>query len=106
LTTDIGSFTNERDRDAVEVFRRLEAAARFTRLWGDGYGYMMVATGRAEVMIDPALSLWDRAALQPVIEEAGGKFTDWQGGTTPTAPDGIATNGLLHDEVLAITHGF
>ena len=71
--------------------------------WGDGYGYMMVATGRAEVMIDPVVNLWDAAPLQTIIEEAGGRFTDWQGKPTVHAGEAIATNGLVTDEVLAIT---
>jgi len=73
------------------------------RTWGDGYGYLMVATGRAEVMIDPVMNLWDVAPLQTVIEEAGGKFTDWQGRRTVHSGESIATNGLVADEVLAVT---
>ncbi len=102
LTTEIRTFV-KRPRDAMDVFQRLEQKARLTRTWGDGYGYLMVATGRADVMIDPQLSIWDLAALQPVIEEAGGKFTDWQGQATVHSNDAVATNGLLSDEVLAIT---
>ena len=66
-------------RCAWIVFLRLQRAARLARTWGDGYGYLMVATGRAEVMIDPVVNLWDAAPLQPIIEEAGGQFTDWHG---------------------------
>ena len=103
LTTEIRTFTEGRARDAMEIFQRLERAARLTRTWGDGYGYLMVATGRAEVMIDPEMDIWDLAALQPVIEEAGGTFTDWQGRATVHSREAIAANGLLTDEVLAIT---
>ncbi|MCI0334716.1 MAG: histidinol-phosphatase [Planctomycetes bacterium] len=102
LTTEIRTFA-KRPRDAMDVFQRLEQQARLTRTWGDGYGYLMVATGRADVMIDPQLNIWDLAALQPVIEEAGGKFTDWQGRATVHSNDAVATNGLLSDEVLVIT---
>jgi histidinol-phosphatase len=105
LTTEIRTFTEGRPRDAIDVFTRLERAARLTRTWGDGYGYLMVATGRAEVMIDPELDLWDMAALQPVIEEAGGHFSDWQGKPTVHAREAIATNGHVIEEVLAITRG-
>jgi histidinol-phosphatase len=63
---------------------------------------MMVATGRADVMVDPIVALWDVAALLPIIEEAGGRFTDWQGRRTIHSGEGIATNGLIHDEVLAL----
>ena len=105
VTTDIRTFAEGRSRDATEVFRRLVRASGITRLWGDGYGYLMVATGRAEVMVDPQLSAWDIAALQPIIEEAGGSFTDWQGNATVNSSEAIATNGLVCDEVLAITRG-
>ena len=69
------------------------------RTWGDAYGYLLVATGRAEVMVDAVMHPWDTAALAPVITEAGGAFTDWQG--TPTALGGssIATNAALASEV-------
>jgi histidinol phosphatase-like enzyme (inositol monophosphatase family) len=85
-----------------EVYYRLQAAARLARTWGDGYGYLMVATGRAELMVDPVMNLWDAAAIQPVIEQAGGTFTDWQGRPTIYSGQGIATNGRILEEVLAL----
>jgi histidinol-phosphatase len=103
LTTEIASFTTNRKRDAIDVYLRLQNAARLSRTWGDGYGYLMVATGRAEVMIDPVMNLWDAAPLQTVIEEAGGRFTDWQGRATVHGGESIATYGLVNDEVLAFT---
>jgi len=103
LTTEIRTFTDGRERDAMHVFLSLERSARLTRTWGDGFGYLMVATGRAEAMIDPELDIWDLAALMPVIEEAGGTFCDWQGRATVHSRDAIATNGLVNEEVLAIT---
>ena len=83
-------------------FRALARAASVSRTWGDCFGYLLVATGRAEVMCDGTMSVWDAAALQPIIEEAGGVFTDWRG--TPTAFGGsaVATNRLLADEVRAV----
>ena len=63
----------------MEAWVALQRTARLTRTWGDGYGYLMVATGRAEVMIDPVMNLWDAATMQPILEEAGGRFTDWRG---------------------------
>jgi fructose-1,6-bisphosphatase/inositol monophosphatase family enzyme len=53
-------------------------------------------------MVDPIMALWDAAALQPILEEAGGTFTDWQGCPTIQSGEGIATNGLLLDEVLRL----
>jgi histidinol-phosphatase len=90
-------------RGAGSVFEQLQAKAYITRTWGDGYGYFLVAIGRADVMIDPMMHLWDAASLQPVLEEAGGSFTDWRGESTIYSGEGIATNGLLLSEVLAIT---
>ena len=80
---------------------RLDAAAGLVRTWGDGYGYLLVATGRAEVMIDPRLNPWDAAAVEVVVAEAGGRFSDWHGRPRIDSGDGLATNGLVHAEVLA-----
>ncbi|MFM8735853.1 MAG: inositol monophosphatase family protein [Pirellulales bacterium] len=80
---------------------RLEAACGLVRTWGDGYGYLLVATGRADVMVDPLLNPWDAAAVEVVVTEAGGRFSDWQGRDRIDAGDGIATNGLVHEAALA-----
>jgi histidinol-phosphatase len=64
------------------------------RTWGDCYGYVMVATGRAELMVDDRLSPWDVAALVPIIEEAGGVLTDWRG-KRGMGSDAVATNAAL-----------
>lgn len=106
LTSEVASFTADRQVDAIDVYLELQRKARLARTWGDGYGYLMVATGRAEVMIDPKVSLWDIAALAPVIEEAGGDFRNWQGDRTVHSDDSFATNGLVTDEVLAVTKQF
>jgi len=99
LTSEIVNFDTIGRR---EVYYRLQAASRLARTWGDGYGYLLVATGRAELMVDPIMNLWDAAAIQPVIQEAGGTFTDWQGRPTIYSGQGIATNGRILEEVLAI----
>jgi len=99
LTSEVDNFEQIGRRD---VYDRLQSAARLTRTWGDCYGYLMVATGRAELMIDPIVSVWDLAALMPVIQESGGKFTDWQGTPSIYSGQAIATNGLLFEEVLAL----
>jgi histidinol-phosphatase len=87
------------------VCSRLQKACRLSRTWGDCYGYLLVATGRAEVMVDPVMNVWDAAAILPVVLEAGGTFTDWQGRETINNGEGIATNGKVLAEVLAITRG-
>ena len=88
-----------------EAYNRLQRASLVSRTWGDCYGYLLVATGRAEVMIDPVMNLWDVAALQPILEEAGGTLTNWQGERTIYSPEAMATNGLVLGEVLTITRG-
>lgn len=85
-----------------EAERRLWDTVRSTRTWGDCYGYLLVATGRAELMIDPAMNVWDCAALLPVMEEAGGTFTDLRGRRTIRGGNSIATNGYLFESVMNI----
>ncbi|MGE3181641.1 MAG: histidinol-phosphatase [Phycisphaerae bacterium] len=84
-----------------DSFRRLRDACRADRGWSDAYAYALVATGRAEVAIDPRMSLWDVAALYPIIQEAGGQISDWCGNDNPHAGNAVATNGLLHRQALA-----
>ena len=99
LTTD--ERFSERPERAME-WRALARAASVSRTWGDCFGYLLVATGRAEVMCDGTMSVWDAAALQPIIEEAGGVFTDWLGVPTAFGGSAVATNRLLADEVRAV----
>jgi histidinol-phosphatase len=71
-----------------------------SRAYGDFYGYMLLAEGALDAMVEPELSLWDVAALIPIVTEAGGTFTDLDGRAGPGGGSAIATNGLLHDDVL------
>lgn len=81
----------------------LMARTPHTRTWGDAYGYLLVASGRSDVMLDPIMSHWDIACLRPIIEEAGGRFTDLEGNDdTSNAKHSLATNGLLHDQILEL----
>ena len=98
LTTD-ERFPENPERAAG--FRALARVASVSRTWGDCFGYLLVATGRAEVMCDGTMSVWDAAALQPIIEEAGGVFTDWLGMATAFGGSAVATNRLLADEARA-----
>lgn len=100
VTTQIDSFIK---RDAIDAFHCLEKATHITRTWGDCYGYLLVATGRAEVMVDPVMNLWDATAIQPIMREAGGSFTDWQGNSSIHQGEGIGTNGHVLEEVLQTT---
>jgi len=92
VTTD-ARFT--RDVSRRDRWTRLQDSARSMRTWGDCYGYLLVATGRADIMVDDIISDWDVAALMPIITEAGGEFTDWQGRATAFGGDAIATNAEL-----------
>ncbi|HVF05717.1 MAG TPA: histidinol-phosphatase [Frankiaceae bacterium] len=73
-----------------------------TRAFGDFWSYMLVAEGAVDVAAEPEVSLWDLAALQVVVEEAGGRFTDLSGVARPDGGSALATNGLLHDAALAL----
>ena len=84
---------------------RLLRAARQQRGWGDCYGHILVATGRAEACVDPMMNPWDNAPLLPILQEAGGTFTDWQGRPTIHGGDGISTNGKVFDEVMRVVRG-
>ena len=94
------------ERGAGEAFAQLESRAWITRTWGDCYGYLLVATGRASLMVDPILSVWDAAALQPIIEEAGGVFADWSGQPTIHSEEAFAAEPALVPQVLEILRPF
>ena len=77
----------------------LAEQCRISRTWGDAYGYFMVATGRAEIMADPKMSPWDCAAVIPVIQEAGGWCSAWNGDVTIDGGDLFACNDKLAEAV-------
>ncbi|MDQ3585297.1 MAG: histidinol-phosphatase [Acidobacteriota bacterium] len=79
---------------------RLQARTAARRTWGDCYGHVLVATGRADVMLDPVMNVWDCAALLPIVEEAGGTFTDWSGQRSIRSGHAISTNGALFTSVM------
>lgn len=87
-----------------EAFARLTRATRLSRGWGDCYGHVLVATGRADLMIDPALAVWDAAALIPIVTEAGGEFIDWKGNQTVDGGNGISVVPQLKAETLRVLH--
>jgi histidinol phosphatase-like enzyme (inositol monophosphatase family) len=95
LVSGLGEFG-----DKTAAWQQLCQATYIQRTWGDAYGYALVATGRAEIMVDPVMALWDCAPLQVILEEAGGTFTDWQGHATIHAGEGLGTNGYLLAPVL------
>lgn len=84
------------------AWNQLLEATYIQRTWGDAYGYALVATGRADIMVDPAMYLWDAAPMQVILEEAGGTLTDWKGNATIHNHETIATNGRLLQQVMDI----
>ena len=94
------SFQGSLERS--DAYEKLMAGTRISRGWGDVYGYVLVATGRAEIMLDPKMNPWDCAAIAPIIREAGGRFTTWAGENTIWGPDAVATNGALYQEVITV----
>ena len=97
LSTGTKAFAKHNRR---QEFERVRDACKLDRGWCDGYAYALLATGRAEIVLDPVMELWDSAALLPVVTEAGGTFTDWSGHETHTAPEAVATNGRLLGAVM------
>ena len=87
---------------AKEVWDRLANEVYFCRTWGDVYGYLLLATGRIEVMIDAKLNIWDAAAVMPIVQEAGGTFTDFNGASKIDSGNAVASNGPIHDRLLEL----
>jgi histidinol-phosphatase len=102
LTTDVDSIKRQGYEDG---FHRLRSRAGMLRTWGDCYGHALVATGRAEIMLDPLMSVWDAAALKPIIDEAGGVFTNWRGEPTHSGGSAVSSNAALAREVAALLQG-
>lgn len=87
----------------VEAVAAIHGTGASFRTWGDGYGHVLVATGRAQAMVEgPGLSLWDVAPMNVVIPEAGGTITNWSGVPLPQGGATLASNGLVHADLLAV----
>ncbi len=85
-----------------DAYEKLMGSTRISRGWGDVYGYILVATGRAEIMLDPKMNPWDCAAVAPIVREAGGHFATWKGENTIWGPDAVATNAALYEQVMQV----
>ncbi len=92
------SYTHWDDQALLAV----KHAGCHLRTWGDGYGYAMVATGRADAMVDPAVEVYDVAPMPVILTEAGGRFTSVDGSRGAAGGSGVATNGIVHDELLGL----
>ena len=101
LSTDM---TTAAEYGYEKAFRRLLEGTRLNRTWGDAYGHMLVATGRADVMFDPVLNIWDAAPLMTVLQEAGGVFADTKGKETIHSGNGISCSRKLLPQVLQQFH--
>lgn len=102
LTTDVEALLAG---PVSEGWRRLQREADFSRTWGDCFGHVLVATGRADVMVDPVLSPWDAAPLLTIVQEAGGRFTTLSGDASIHGGSGVSTNGRVHETVLKMLRG-
>ncbi len=103
LTSDTLNLAKYQDGAACD---RLVSRAKLYRTWGDCYGYLLVASGRADVALDPIMNPWDIAALVPVIRGAGGVITDWKNGAPYPAESTIAcATPELHAAVVAELNG-
>jgi len=99
LTSDhlmFGKYRNKKN------FDKLTEHVKLYRTWGDCYGYSLLASGYADIMIDPIMSKWDLAALIPVIKGAGGIITDYYGNNPLEGNSIVASNAKLHQQVIAI----
>jgi len=94
-------FEEWREVGRLDALLELGGRCGRTRGYGDFWQYMLVAEGALEIGVDPAVSLWDLAAPLVIVQEAGGRFTDFAGTATAGGGDAIATNGILHETVRA-----
>lgn len=99
LTTAIDYFAKAGRR---ELYLDLVSRVKHTRGWSDCYAHLLVATGRADAVIEPWLHPWDIAPMTIIMREAGGRHTDWAGVETAHSRSGLTTNGAVHDELLAL----
>jgi histidinol phosphatase-like enzyme (inositol monophosphatase family) len=104
LTSDHWDAARHQNQN-MDAYAALTRRAKLYRTWGDCHGYFLLATGFADIMLDPVMNIWDIAPLIPIVEGAGGRITDWHGGPAIAQPitrqtSAIATAGPLHDAVI------
>jgi histidinol-phosphatase len=100
--TSLSWFERAGRRDA---FLDLAQRTQVQRGFGDFYGHVLVVQGSGEAMVEHGVHVWDVAAILPIAEEAGGRFTDWDGNRTVQRVDVLTSNGKVHDEVLRLLRG-
>jgi histidinol phosphatase-like enzyme (inositol monophosphatase family) len=99
-----GSVTSMEKHNRLAGYMRLAERTVAARNWGDAHGHTLVACGRVEAMLDPVVNRWDLSAVRIIVEEAGGRFTDYSGGD-PFARghdplEAISSNGWVHEEII------
>jgi histidinol-phosphatase len=94
--------THWKSTGRFDTIVKLMDQVKIARGWGDCYGHAMVATGRAELAVDPLMSPWDIAALIPILREAGGFCSDWKGLETVSGGDGVSGVPALKDQIIAV----
>jgi histidinol-phosphatase len=95
------SLSGWEERDALDGFLDLTRSVWRTRAYGDFWSYCLLAEGAVDIACEPEVSIWDLAALDVIVREAGGRFTDLSGNPGPAGGSALATNGALHDAALA-----
>ncbi len=101
-------YTNERNmskQNRGEAWKRINTAAYASRGWSDAYGYLCVATGRAEAMLDPIMNIWDCGPFPVIFKEAGGYFGSWDGREGHTFDEALACNVVIKDQMLKLIEG-
>jgi histidinol phosphatase-like enzyme (inositol monophosphatase family) len=98
LTTDLAGIGNDQRKGFEELLSR----TRLYRTWGDCYGYLLVASGGADIMLDPVMNPWDILPLVPIIQGANGVITTWSGTDAAQGNSCVAANKTLHPQVLEI----
>jgi len=99
LTTDHLNIEIYQD---IELFEKLIKEVKLYRNWGDCYGYYLLATGYADIMIDPIMSPWDLLPLIPIIKGAGGVITDYQGNDPVKGSSAVASSQHIHSDIISI----
>jgi len=97
------SWSGFRTKGRLDVFEAMHRDCFYGRGWGDAFGYYQVATGRAEIMLDPEIQIWDVAPFPPIFREAGGFFGSWDGEEGHAHREGMAVNAVLKSKVLKLT---
>lgn len=97
-----GAFVSSSSFDdwSVEHFGAIKDAGASLRTWGDGWGFLLVATGQIDAMVDQTVSLWDIAPMPVILQEAGGQYSDLAGTDSLTSGTAVASNGRLHTALL------